>query len=426
MPRRPRPLVLPLVLLAALALSGTGPAPAATAVTGAVTAPAPGTYVPITPVRALDTRVAVGIPTRTPVPGGGIVPVDTTRVAGLPATGVGAVVVTLTVTAPQAAGYLTAWADDEDMPATSSLNWAPQQTVANTAVVRVGQDGRLLLESGSAAPAHLVVDVEGYVAAGKPATAGAYTPMSPQRVLDTRKAVGIATTTPLPPTSSTRLTLGGHGGPAAGAGAVVLNLTATAGTQTGYVALGGKPVPPSGGSVLTWRPGQTVASLVVAPLAPDGSVTLYVASVGSVHLVADLVGVLTPGAGTDPGTTTVALPYRQLDTRAPGATFGALAPRTSRPVSMAAGPLAVAPGTVSAVLVTVTVTNTRAGGYLTGYASGGRVPTASLVNWATGQTVSATVLLPVGPDGRIALWNGSVGAADVVVDLSGTVAAAVG
>ena len=222
------------------------------------------------------------------------------------------------------------------------------------------------------------------------------------------------------------MTLAGKGRPAAGAGSVVLNVTAVAGTSGGYVGLGGPTALPYGGSVLTWRAGQTVAGLVVAPVAADGTVTLYVGSPGSVHLVADLVGVLTPGPGTDPGTTSVARPYRQLDTRQPGATSGALAPGRSRDVATTSGPLAYPPGSVSSVLVTITVTNTRSSGYLTGYAAGGHAPIASLLNWAAGQTVSVTVLLPVSSDGRITLLNGSTGTTDVVVDLSGTVAAAVG
>lgn len=438
MSRRPRLLAAPLVLAVALVPAGaTTSAVAATPATAGpasvavepapsvAAAAAPGTFVPVTPVRALDTRNAVGVATRTPLPGGGIVPVDTTRVPGLPATGVAAVVATLTVTATRSGGYLTTWASGLDKPDTSSLNWVAGQTVANTAVIPVGPDGRLLLESGATGDAHVLLDVEGYYAAGKPTTAGAYTPSAPLRVLDTRLAVGVPTATPLGPRSSTRVALGGKGGPAAGAGAVVLNVTAVGATSGGYLGLGGPTALPYGGSVLTWRTGQAVAGLVVAPLAADGTVTLYVGSTGSVHLVADLVGVLTAGTGTDPGTTTVAQPYRQLDTRQAGVTQGALAPGTAREVLTTAGPLAVAPGSVSAVLVTVTVTNTRAAGYLTGYAPASPVPTASLLNWAAGQTVSVTVLLPVSSDGRITLLNGSTGSTDVIVDLSGTVAAAV-
>ncbi len=74
---------------------------------------------------------------------------------------------------------------------------------------------------------------------------------------------------------------------------------------------------------------------------------------------------------------------------------------------------------VSAVALNVTAVNPSAGGYLTVWPSTAPQPNASNVNFAAGQAVPNLVIVPVGTDGKIKIFNGSPGAVDVIVDVAG-------
>ena len=79
-------------------------APSFTALTGTaqVTSAVPPQFEPLTPARVLDTRSAVGRPGTAKVPAGGTVALDVTGVGGVPASGVSAVILNVTVTGPVA------------------------------------------------------------------------------------------------------------------------------------------------------------------------------------------------------------------------------------------------------------------------------------------------------------------------------------
>jgi hypothetical protein len=69
------------------------------------------------------------------------------------------------------------------------------------------------------------------------------------------------------------------------------------------------------------------------------------------------------------------------------------------------------------VSLNLTAVDGRAGGYLTAYPCGGTVPTASNVNFDTGQTRANHVVVPLGSNGRLCVYA-SV-ASDVLVDVMG-------
>jgi hypothetical protein len=64
------------------------------------------------------------------------------------------------------------------------------------------------------------------------------------------------------------------------------------------------------------------------------------------------------------------------------------------------------------------VTNPTQSGFLTVYPSGATPPLASDLNFTPGQTVPNLVVVKLGPDGKLALYN-LAGSTDVVVDLLG-------
>jgi hypothetical protein len=70
------------------------------------------------------------------------------------------------------------------------------------------------------------------------------------------------------------------------------------------------------------------------------------------------------------------------------------------------------------VVLNVTVTNTTAASFLTVYPSDAPRPTASDLNWTAGLTVPNLVVVKLGADGKIALYN-LAGSTDVIADVVG-------
>ncbi|MGI8807222.1 MAG: hypothetical protein ACR2KK_05185 [Acidimicrobiales bacterium] len=60
----------------------------------------------------------------------------------MPATGVSAVVLNVTVTEPATGSFLTIWPAGQVRPLASSLSYSAGQTVPNLVTVKVGEDGR--------------------------------------------------------------------------------------------------------------------------------------------------------------------------------------------------------------------------------------------------------------------------------------------
>ncbi len=245
--RARRVVITAAVALAAVAGSVASPAPAgalatnppAAASPAAVSPPSsaaasmassmPGGVVLVHPARILDTRVGRGAPSGA-VAGGQSRSVAVAGVGGVPATGVGAVLVSITVTGATGEGHVTAYASGQSVPGTSNVNYVAGQTVTNLALVPVGADGRIAL-SVSGGATQLIGDVSGWVADGPVTDPGAVAPLAPARLLDTRSGVGAPAARVVGP-AVVRLTVAGRGGvPATGASAALLNVTAVSPTR---------------------------------------------------------------------------------------------------------------------------------------------------------------------------------------------------
>ena len=117
----------------------------------------------VTPVRVFDTRPGQGAfrnVTRRKVGGGYELRVKVTDVSGaVPASGVGAVSLNVTVTEPDAAGYVTVYPCGS-RPNASSLNYTAGQTIPNAVVTAVSAQGEVCFYSQ--APTHLLADVNGW------------------------------------------------------------------------------------------------------------------------------------------------------------------------------------------------------------------------------------------------------------------------
>ena len=392
------------------------PAVAPTAAAVPAAAAGPGGFTSVTPTRVLDTRTGVG-GTQTAVTSGATVTAKVTGVGGVPASGVSAVVVTLVATDSQAAGYITGYASGGTRPSTSSVNFDAGATVSNLAVLPVGTDGRVALYNGSLGSTHILADVAGYFASGTPG-AGGFGSVTPTRVLDTRTALG-APDAPVPAGGTvTPLVVGKGGIPSSGVAAVVVNLTVTEAQQsgfvTGYPSGAGRPL----ASSVNFDAGRAAANLAVLPVGGDGRIALYNGAPGAAEFVADVSGYFLSGTPTVGGFGAV-VPTRVLDTRLGQGAAKSMVSGGSTLAVKVTGTAGVPSSGVASVVVNLTVTETSAAGWITGYASGSQRPTTSNVNFDAKQTTSTLAVLPVGTDGRIALYNGAPGATQLIADIAG-------
>lgn len=250
-----------------------------------------GRYTALTPARILDTRSSIGVPGTTPIPPNSSIDLLVAGHGGVPATGVSSVVLNLTAAQATAPGYVTVWPSGQTRPTASSLNVTfAGQNIANLVIVPLGDGGKVSLYTQSGT--QLVADVAGWFGdSSQPASVvGLFHPVSPTRILDTRIANGISTTTPVPPDGSINVAIAGRGGaPATGVSAVVLNITAAEATAPGYVTAWPSDQPrPTASNINVTNAGQDIPNLGFITLSGSGEIALY--SQSGTHLVADLAG----------------------------------------------------------------------------------------------------------------------------------------
>ena len=217
-----------------------------------------------------------------------------TGVHGVPASGVGAVALNVTVTQPTCAAFLTVFPLRSSRFGIFELMRAGQ-TIANLVMVGVGTGGQVSFNvpSACAGGIQVLADIQGWYAApsGTPGP-GTYTALTPGRDLDTRNNTG-GTAGPVAGNRTFNLTVSGvHGVPSSGVSAVVLNVTVTQPTCAAFLTVfpAGQPVP--GSSNLNYTSGQTVANLVVVGVSSGGQVSFNVPSgcAGTIQVIADVQG----------------------------------------------------------------------------------------------------------------------------------------
>ncbi len=285
---------------------------------------------------------------------------------------------------------------------------------------------------------------------------GAYNPLTPTRVTDTRPASGSANAgSTLGPHGSVNVNLLFAGVPAT-ATAVSLSVTAVDGTSNGFLSVyptGSVPTTPASGtnpptSVLNYVAGGpfcnvldcAVPNLVVSQVSA-GQVTVVNSSGGTVDVVVDLEGYFDAMNATTSGNGhyQALTPYRVADTRCVGSSQPSFCANENLPTSNTTAKLGAGqnldvpvtgvsmPGLgISAAVVQITATDTTGPGYLTAYPTGGTKPTASNVNFTTaGQSTSTRAIVAVGANGDINIYN-YTGNTNVVVDVMGLFSDATG
>jgi hypothetical protein len=200
----------------------------------------------------------------------------------------------------------------------------------------------------------------------------------------------------------------------------VLNVTATNPSAAGYLTAFPTGSTQPLASNLNFVAGQTVPNRVLVKVGSNGQVSLFNGA-GTVDVVVDVAGWFTDGsdATATGGRFTGLTPARILDSRnGTGGFQTAVGPNGTIMVQIAGQGGVPATG-VSGVVLNVTVTNTTGASFLTVYPSDAATrPLASDLNWSPGLTVPNLVMVKLGADGKIAIYN-SAGSTDVIADVVG-------
>ncbi|MBB5870131.1 hypothetical protein F4553_003510 [Allocatelliglobosispora scoriae] len=377
-----------------------------------------GTYKQVSPQRILDTRTGSGAPKK-PIGAGATLGLQVTGRGGVPASGVSAVVLNVTVAAPTAAGYLTVFPSGQSRPTASSINFARNWTGANLVTVGVGPDGKVNIFNSTGAT-HVIADVLGYyLANGSTLTSGGeYHPMLPARIFDSRSAWQAKLAAG--ETFGLALNFGGDNWRVR---SWAVNITAVAPGKSGYLtAWNGLGSPPPTSSV-NFGAGKVVPNMAIVPTADCTfspacagmpMIGIYNGSPAGVHVIVDIVGYYDDGTAYDGLRFRPRAPARIVDTRT-GIGTTKLGKGQTKQVT--------APGQVAADDAVALVTNLTAVAptrdtYLTVWPSGVERPTVSNINPSTGQTVANSAYVLLNNANAFSVYNAD-GTTNALVDVVG-------
>jgi hypothetical protein len=355
--------------------------------------------VSISPVRVLETRaLATQIGYSGPKPAAGqIVEVQVVGAPGSPVPGdAKAVVVNVTAVESLSNGFVTVFPCGQAVPTASSLNTQAARVTHGTAISALGTDGKICLFTSDATD--LLVDLMAF----HPSTA-AQTANVPERVLDTRNAIGFAGEKPAAGSVTTVTVTGtARANLPADTKAVFVNVTSVDPESDGYVTVYSCDVPrPANGSNLNLVTGIAARSnLTVSQISAAGTVCIY--STSATQLIVDLQGAA-PAASTFVPT----VPERVLETRAGAGliNYSGAKPIAGQTIEVKVAGFgnAAIPDDAGTVYLNVTATGTSDTGFITVYPCGSALPTASNVN-LTGIDTPNLVAASIGDGGRVCLY----------------------
>jgi hypothetical protein len=243
--------------------------------------------------------------------------------------------------------------------------------------------------------------------------ASGYTPLTPDRLLDTRNGTG-GTSGALPAGKSLSLTVAGadHGLlPSTGITAVALNVTVADATGNGFLTTypDGKTKPNT--SNLNFVAGDVRSANIIVQVGADGKIDIAQGgTTGSTQVIADVEGYFSESSTN---TYVPATPTRVLDTRTNLSDWGQC-------VLLDDEQLPGSPDDVAAVILNMTVTQTTSPGWLVevpanettksapaNFGCTGLNPTTSDVNWTTANaTVPNLDIAQPATDAQMAFYFG--------------------
>lgn len=243
----------------------------------------------------------------------------------------------------------------------------------------------------------------------------AFVGIVPQRIFDSRNAIGTAGRRRIGPGERVKIAVAGVGAiPATGVASVAVNITSTDATSDSYITAWPSDRSRPDTSNLNPRPGRTVPNFALVTVAPDGTISIFNER-GSGHVLVDAVGYHTTSGGA--GFVPLA-PARIMDTRSGvGAPAGKVGPgRVVDLVVAGVGGVPVSGSEVAVLNVTATAADEES--FVTVWPTGTAMPDASTLNMSRGRTVPNLVLARLGDGGRVSLFN-SRGSTHLIADVVG-------
>ena len=395
--------------------AGTGPASApSAAITPVAPLPVvPGTYHPVTPVRVLDTRKGTGL--------SGKLAAGTPRtftIAGHNGIPVGATAITANATVVNSTAASSIYLGPAPVanPPTYTLSFNKGQVANRGVTVALSTAGALSITyKASSGSTDLVLDVTGYFS---PGTSGdTYHALTPARILDTRKAVGMSGK--LVAFTPRTFTVWGHGGVPSSARAVTGNVTVVNST-TGYaVYMGPLPVAKPAASTINFLAGQIAGNSLTVALSPTGTLsTTFMGSSGATtDLVFDVTGYYTADAT---GLRYVSLNAATLlDTRTGAGLSGKFAANTPRTFTVRGH--AGVPSAAAGITGVVSVVNQTAPYALGVGPVAAAKPTTSALNFLKGDVCSNGLTVALSSTGTLSATYMAAGGSttNVVIYVNG-------
>jgi hypothetical protein len=249
-------------------------------------------YHGLTPARFLDSRLATGPTTGSPLAPGAPLAIEVAgRTVGSVTIPDDAVAITgnLTVTGQTSGGYLTLTPSADTAPTTSTLNFPSGDTRGNAFIAPLGSDGRVHVVYSGTGTVHAILDVTGYFASGEGGLA--WVPLAPSRILDSR--IDLGKTGPFSSGVPGTVHVRSAGGVEDDAAAFSGNLTVVGQTRSGYVAMTPQPTADPTTSTINFPTGDVRGNGVVATIdegSGDVSLTYRASSGATVEIVLDVGG----------------------------------------------------------------------------------------------------------------------------------------
>jgi hypothetical protein len=380
----------------------TLPGPCVNGVSGGPSTPSrqPALYVPVEPTRVLVTSTGRGTAGGSPCrlwSDGERVDATVTGVAGLPATGVEAVALSVAAGPSNTDASLTAWPTGATGHGLRQLTLDRNRRSTSLMVVPVGADGRVSFWTSRGAT-DLTVSVVGYyVDASTPGlkrtasgAAGQFHRTSQPDLFGVARLAAATTRV---------VDVSALAGLPADATAAVVTLTAASGDAAGTVLVTthGATLRSAPGVIVGPRQRRTVTAIV--PIGPDGRLDVVNRSKTTMVVNAHLVGFYAPAAVPGGLLYRWRLPRRVVSTAQdvglPDVVHGVASIDLSRAVG----------ATVRAVVLQVTVTGGARGSRLGFFDPDGTNPLSPDVSVGAHETVTTTVVAPISATGSLALWD---------------------
>ncbi|WP_172892445.1 choice-of-anchor D domain-containing protein [Micromonospora coxensis] len=387
---------------------------------------AKGTYYPVAPARIMDTRTGNGAPKAKIGPNGTVI-LQVTGRGGIPSSGVGAVVLNVTVTEPTSPSFLTVYPSGRAKPTASSLNFQKGWTRSNSVTVAVGTGGKVAVNNLTGY-AHVIVDVLGFYASDSThlytglGLGGQFHPVPPVRRFDSRTS-GLGK---LPAGNQVRLGISYGSDANWRMRAVVVNITAVSPSSDGFLTAWNGEWPEPKTSTVNYRAGTVTPNLAVVPVrhcydCPWSSEfpTFGVYTHKDTHLIVDIVGFIDDGGLADGLRFDPRTPTRIVDSRVGQGLPANLGPGTTGTVTT---PGSVATEGTEALALNVTAVSPTNDTFLKLWPNGiGGIdrPDVSNLNATSGQIVANAAITQVGPTDQFNIYNHS-GTTGVVTDVVGT------